>query len=131
MTLNQRRSTWLLALGGGVLLLSLAHSFLTRSNAGGPMGKKGEVGKTSYDQISPVIIGQQSFADMVAKDKANKDKVMARQKALLQKRYDLSVKVDEKVKMTRGKPIPVGPAARLPDGTTWDELGKMSPEEIR
>ena len=42
------------------------------------MGKKGEVGKTSYDQISPVILGQQSFADMVAKDKANKSKAKSR-----------------------------------------------------
>src|SRR5262249_10844495 len=50
---------------------------------------------------------------------------------LLDERYDLTRRVDENCKMTRGKPIPVGPTAKLPDGTTWAQLAKMSPEEIR
>ena len=33
--------------------------------------------------------------------------------------------------MTRGKPIPVGPTAKLPEGMTWDKLAGMSPDEIR
>ena len=33
--------------------------------------------------------------------------------------------------MTRGKAIPVGPTAKLSGGTTWEQLGRMSPEEIR
>jgi cytochrome c peroxidase len=33
--------------------------------------------------------------------------------------------------MTRGKPIQVGPVTKLPDGTTWEDLAKMSPDEIR
>ncbi len=33
--------------------------------------------------------------------------------------------------MTRGKPLCVGPTAKLPEGLTWEDLGKMSPEEIR
>jgi cytochrome c peroxidase len=33
--------------------------------------------------------------------------------------------------MTRGKPVPVGPATRLPEGTTWEALAQMSPEEVR
>src|ERR671939_645159 len=33
--------------------------------------------------------------------------------------------------MTRGKPIPVGPTAKLKAGLTWEQLGRMSPEEIR
>jgi cytochrome c peroxidase len=33
--------------------------------------------------------------------------------------------------MTRGKPIPVGPTARLKNGVTWEQLGRMTPEEIR
>jgi len=32
--------------------------------------------------------------------------------------------------MTRGKPIAVGPAARLASGLTWESLGNMSPEEM-
>jgi cytochrome c peroxidase len=68
---------------------------------------------------------------MRAKDKAAKAKVMARQMKLLAERYDLAEKVDPRVKMTRGKPIPVGPATRLPKGMSWDKLAELSPEQIR
>src|SRR5437868_2968648 len=43
---------------------------------------------SSYDQISPVLLGQQTFADMRAKDMADKPEVMARQTKLLDERYD-------------------------------------------
>ncbi len=33
--------------------------------------------------------------------------------------------------MTRGKPIPVGPTAKLKGGVTWAQLGQMTPDEIR
>jgi cytochrome c peroxidase len=88
-------------------------------------------GKTSYDQVSPVLLGQQSFEDMMAKDKEEKAAVMARQRKLLEARYDLSPRVDKSVRMTRGKPIPVGPATKLPEGTSWEELAKMSPDDVR
>ncbi len=68
---------------------------------------------------------------MMAKDKAAKDKVMARQHQLLEKRYDLRSQPDKKVKMSRGKPIPVGPATRLPDGMTWAQLAALAPDEVR
>jgi cytochrome c peroxidase len=68
---------------------------------------------------------------MLAGDKAGKEKVLARQKALLEERYDLSRRVDETVKMSRGKPIPVGPAARLSEGMTWEKLAEMSPDEVK
>jgi cytochrome c peroxidase len=86
---------------------------------------------SSYDQVSPVLLGQVTFEQMLAKDKADKDSVMARQKKLLEERYDLSVKVDDRVKMSRGKPIPVGPTARLSGDTTWEKLAEMSPDDIR
>src|ERR1700678_4004158 len=78
-----------------------------------PQSQPKDVGKTSYDQIAPVIIGQETFNEVMARDKANKDKIMARQKKLLEERYDLTRKVHDKVRMSRGKPIPVGPTARL------------------
>jgi cytochrome c peroxidase len=90
-----------------------------------------DIGKTSYDQISPVILGQESFEKMMTQDKANKDKVMARQQELLKERYDLTPRPDPQVKMTRGKPIPVGPTARLPQGVIWDKLAQTSPDEVR
>ena len=86
---------------------------------------------TSYDQVSPVLLGQESFKNMMAKDKADKATVMARQRKLLEERYDLSERTDPNVKMTRGKHIPLGPAAKLPQGTTWEKLAGMSSDEIR
>jgi len=66
-----------------------------------------------------------------ARDKAAKAGVMAAQQRLLEQRYDLSRRVDDSVRMTRGKPIPVGPTARLKNGLTWDRLGQMTPDAIR
>jgi cytochrome c peroxidase len=88
-------------------------------------------GKTSYDQISPVILGQKSFEKMMAEDKANKASVMAKHSKLMEERYDLAVKVDKSVTMTRGKPIPVGPTAKLANGTSWEKLAAMSPDDVR
>src|SRR5215470_17044855 len=88
-------------------------------------------GKTSYDQMAPVLLGQDTFAAVMAKDKADKPAVMARQKKLLEERYDLTARPDPKLTMTRGKPIQVGPTARLADGVKWDSLAAMTPQEIR
>lgn len=79
--------------------------------------------------FSPVI--EEPFDVVRARDKAAKAEVMAAQQRLLEQRYDLSRRVDENVKMTRGKPIPVGPTARLKGGVTWEQLGQMSPQTIR
>jgi len=73
---------------------------------------------------------EEPFAVVVKRDKEAKARVMAEHQKLLEARYDLSRRVDPNVKMTRGKPIPVGPTARL-KGVTWEQLGKMSPDEIK
>jgi cytochrome c peroxidase len=86
--------------------------------------------KTSYDQVSPVLLGNETFAGMMAKDKADKAGIMARQMTLLTDRYDLRPHPDLNVKMTRGKPIPVGPVTKL-GAMSWDQLAAMSPEEIK
>jgi len=80
--------------------------------------------------FSPVD-GKEPLSSVIARMKAAKAGVMQRQMALLAERYDLSRRVANDVKMTRGKPIPVGPAARLANGITWDSLAAMSPNEIR
>lgn len=48
---------------------------------------------------------------------------------MLNSRYDLSMKTSAEVLMSGGKPIPLGPTAKL-KGVTWDELNKMTPEQI-
>jgi cytochrome c peroxidase len=93
--------------------------------------QKKDSGASSDDQISPVLRGQVTFAQMMATYKADKESVMARQRRLLEERYDLTPRPDAKLTMSRGKPIPVGPTAKLPEGITWDQLGAMSCEEIR
>jgi len=77
----------------------------------------------------PVI--EEPFEVVRARDKAAKSRVNAAAQKLLEQRYDLQRRVDENVRMTRGKPIPVGPTAKLKGGVTWERLGGMSPEEIR
>src|SRR5262249_2814617 len=62
---------------------------------------------------------------------AGKSATTARQRKLLESRYDLTPKLDPKVTMSRGKPLPVGPTARLAQDLDWDALGVMSSDEIR
>jgi len=49
---------------------------------------------------------------------------------LLNSRYDLSKKDTTESVMSGGKPLPVGPTARL-QGVTWEQLGNMAPEQIK
>jgi cytochrome c peroxidase len=72
-----------------------------------------------------------TFDDIYKAGVAGKPKVMATQRALLQSRYILEPRLDPVAKMSRGKPLVVGPTARLPQGLDWATLGAMSPEDIR
>lgn len=79
--------------------------------------------------FTPVI--EEPFDIVRARDKAAKAGVAAAHQRLLEERYDLSRRVEDNVRMTRGKAIPVGPTARLKNGLTWDRLGQMAPDAIR
>lgn len=82
---------------------------------------------TSY---SPVVM-KETFQETVARMTAAKSAIEAKQKALLEVRYDLTDSPDARAKMTRGKAVQGGVRAKLPSGVTWDELGNMTPEQIR
>jgi hypothetical protein len=56
---------------------------------------------------------------------------MADQRKLLESRYDLTPRPDPTVKMARGKPICVGPTARLSEGVTFEALANAAPAEIK
>jgi cytochrome c peroxidase len=86
--------------------------------------------QTRAQQSSFGGVVEEPFAVVLKRDKDAKARVMAEHQKLLEARYDLSRRVDPNLKMTRGKPIPVGPTARL-KGVTWEQLAKMTPEEIR
>jgi cytochrome c peroxidase len=124
---------WLPLFGGCALLLYLLSPRLLWSEK--PRDEKPEdrvkgPRPSSYDQVSPVLLGKETYEAMKAKDKAAKEEVMARQQKLLEERYDLTRRVHPKIKMSRGKHIPVGPATKLPEDMTWEKLAEMSPHDI-
>jgi cytochrome c peroxidase len=115
--LNRRIKLVLLICLAGILLFSVSAQETQNT----------QQRETSY---APVVI-KEPFATIMARMKAAKAGVMQRQMALLNERYDLSKRVTDEVKMSRGKPLPVGPVAKLSGSVTWDTLGAMSPDEIR
>ena len=62
---------------------------------------------------------------------AAKPAIMKRARDLLTARYDLSGRTDPVARMSGGKPIPVGPTARLAPGLTWESLAALGAEEIK
>lgn len=70
------------------------------------------------------------FNKLVAAKTAEKAEAQTRQSALLEARYDLTDRPSE-IKMSRGKPVQAGARVRLAEGLTWDQLGALSPEEIK
>ncbi len=121
------------------LRLLLALSFVITVAAGmflkAPVGAQNQTSneqkKRSEQQSSFTPVIEEPFEVVMKRDKEAKPRVMAAARRLLEERYDLTRHVDSNVKMTRGKPIPVGPTARLKNGVTWAQLGRMSPDEIR
>jgi cytochrome c peroxidase len=72
-----------------------------------------------------------TIAEIMKKESAAKAKVMDAQRKLLETRYDLTPKHDPNAKMSRGKPICLGPTAKLVNGLTWEKLAGMSPADIK
>ena len=63
--------------------------------------------------------------EAMAKDMADKSKVMAKQATLLKDRYRLDCKTHSGVLMTKGKAQPIGPTAQLKEGVSWEKLSQM------
>jgi cytochrome c peroxidase len=72
-----------------------------------------------------------TFAEVMKKESAEKPNVTAAQRTLLETRYNLTPRLDAEAKMSRGKPLPVGPTARIKGGLTFEQLGQMTPEQIK
>jgi cytochrome c peroxidase len=73
----------------------------------------------------------QPAEEIMKSDIADKPKVTAAQQKLLEQRCDLTPRLDPAAKMSRGKPITVGPTARLAKGLTWQTLAQTSASDIR
>jgi hypothetical protein len=90
-------------------------------------------GAASADQPTsymPVDI-KEDFATTLKRMQAAKPAIDQRQQQLLEERYDLTNHPASGVTMSRGKPIQAGVRVKLPMGTTWESLSRMSPEDIR
>lgn len=83
------------------------------------------------NSYAPVVM-HESFEATAAKMTEAKPAVMARQKELLEQRYDLSDRPAKGVTTSRGKPVQEGIRAKLPAGVnSWEDLGAMTPDDIR
>jgi cytochrome c peroxidase len=100
--------------------------FGTALLGGDRLAAAGDAPKTSY---MPVV-ETETFAATEKRMNADKAKIMQRQLELLKERYDLADKTAD-AKMSRGKAVQAGVRVKLPKGKSWDDLAKMSPEEIR
>jgi cytochrome c peroxidase len=85
-------------------------------------------GRTSLASIEDVG----NFDDFYQMCVKNKAKVNAERAEFMARRYNFTGKVTHEATMTRGKPLPVGPVVRLPEGIkSWEKLAVLGPEEIR
>ncbi|WP_392538365.1 cytochrome B6 [Legionella sp. 227] len=78
----------------------------------------------------PVVI-HETFNSILQRMSGEKKAINERQQELLKQRYDLSNNPSKTVKMSGGKPVQEGVRVKLAEGVTWDQLAKMSPEDIK
>jgi cytochrome c peroxidase len=104
---------------GSLVVMSTAWLAVNAQDAGS--------GVSSY---LPVDITE-ALSKTIERLSAAKPEIEKRQSDLLNQRYDLSDKPDKSCVMDRSKPVQTGVRVKLPQGMTWDDLAKMSPDEIR
>jgi len=92
-------------------------------------------GKNSgFDFVRDLLNSDAPMADpdeLMRQAIAAKPGVMSAQQQLLSQRYALEPRLDSALKMSRGKPVPVGPTARLQGGVTWDRLAALSADQMK
>ena len=115
MTTKLHKSRWIVLAVG---LLMSARAARSQDNDKKP---------SSY---APVDI-HESFSTIRARMSAAKPEIMKRQMALLEQRYDLSNRPAQEIRMSGGKAVQQGVRVKLASGTTWDQLSKLSPEQIK
>jgi cytochrome c peroxidase len=118
MTLTQTHARWLLP--------ALALAGLT---AWGLLVQAEDAPKkrSSYAPVDQT----EDFAAVMKRMSDAKPGIMKKQQDLLAERYDLGDHSVKGVTMSRGKAIQAGIRVKLPNGTTWEKLATLSPEEIR
>ncbi|MEO8656925.1 MAG: cytochrome B6 [Bryobacteraceae bacterium] len=86
--------------------------------------------KAPPSSYAPVDI-HETFASIMARMSAAKPEIIKRHLALLQQRYDLKNDPASGITMSRNKPIQQGVRAKLAVGITWDQLAKMTPDQVK
>jgi cytochrome c peroxidase len=86
--------------------------------------------KVPPSSYAPVDI-HEAFATIMARMSGAKPGIMKRHLALLEERYDLSNNPAPGVTMSRNKAIQQGVRAKLAAGVTWDQLAKLTPEQVK
>lgn len=77
------------------------------------------------------VVDRESFSTVSKRMAGDKSKILKRHRDLLDQRYDLSNNAAKGVTMSRGKAVQGGVRVKLPRGTSWDDLAKMSPSQIK
>ena len=96
----------------------------------GPIFRTVRADNAPPSSYSPVVI-KETFKQIRSRMEGEKPTVMKRQLDLLAERYELANHAAPGATMSRGKPLQGGARAKLPSGVTWEQLGSMSPEQIR
>ena len=116
--MNKQQNILIKFIGICIIFVGVAAPSVVFAQQGKVISSYGPVNQTqTFDQIKA---GRMTVKDALAKEHME----------LLNSRYDLSKKVSADVVMSGGKPIPLGPTAKL-KGTTWTNLDKMTPEQMK
>ena len=106
------RTTWVVSICLAVIVTGITAQQAAVTSSYGPTNQT-----ETFEQIKARRIAVQT-----ARAKAHAD--------LLSSRYVLDARTDPRATMSGGKRLPVGPTARIADAT-WEQLGQMTPEQIR
>jgi cytochrome c peroxidase len=111
----------------GILALALSGGFCSLAILPADPEIPARIGKTSYlpmDLTEP-------FPALRDRLSAGKKETMARQKALLEDRYDLGDRPAPGVTMSGGKPVQGEVRVKLPPGTSWEQLAALDPAQVK
>lgn len=95
------------------------------------VGSRAALAAAPTDQTYMPVVPTKSFDEVYKQDTADKAKVMADQKTLLEERYDLRDNPSNVQMSGNRKAVQQGVRAKLGSGKTWEKLGGMTPDEIK
>jgi cytochrome c peroxidase len=87
--------------------------------------------KTKSQQSYMPVVSEKTFEEVYQTDSGGQKKYQARQRELLEQRYDLSDQPSDVMMSGKRRAVQSGVRVKLPEGMTWEKLGEMSPAEIK